>query len=102
MLYLDGDAISTSYFHEEDDAVFCKTVQDVEPILDFNQAFRNERQYNPRSDLHFIARVPLVVHQEWVKEWQRTKADTMRFNEFAAMKLREREYSKLRTTDRKI
>ncbi len=46
--------------------------QDVQPIIDLNKADQNDRDFNngytPSRDMQHVARIPLVVLEQWAKE----------------------------------
>lgn len=48
------------------DKFFVETVQDVQPILDWNQRRRNESDgYNADRSMRHVARIPVIVAKIW-------------------------------------
>lgn len=73
---------------------------DPTPILEANQRLRNAGGGRKRG-LHHVGRVDMVTYTNWKKEWKRV-SDKWEWRTFLAMKLRDRDYSKFRTSDMKI
>ena len=71
------------------------------PILDANQRLRNAGGGRKRG-MHHVGRVDMVTYTNWKKEWQQKHADKWEWTTFVAMKLRDRDYSKFRTSDMRV
>lgn len=76
-----------------------ESVQDVEPILDWNKAARSEEQ---KSDWgRHVARIPNVIYLQWYNEEVQRGNTTLRmyspeFDEIVAKKLKDPEWAYLR------
>lgn len=73
---------------------------DAQPILDANQRLRNAGGAKSRG-IHHVARIDMVTYTNWRKEWKK-QSDKWEWKTFLSMKLRDRDYSKFRTSDMKI
>lgn len=65
------DGVYTLFHYDEmEDRTIIETVQDVEPILDANKAAFNSGHdgYTPSRDLKFVAEIPVVVIEKWLRE----------------------------------
>lgn len=63
----EGGVVSRTVI--SDDGVIERRVQDVQPILDTNTRIANSSTgYTPSKDLKFVARIPLIVIEQWKKE----------------------------------
>lgn len=52
----------------KDGVVTEKRTQDVQPVLDANGRFANDHDgYSPSRDLKYVASIPLVVIEQWLK-----------------------------------
>ncbi|MEM7469372.1 MAG: hypothetical protein AAF387_21155, partial [Pseudomonadota bacterium] len=76
--------------------VIINRVQDVEPILDFNQALRTANKKHPKWGMH-VASVPNVVIEQWKKENPNILTEPGALKK----KLQDYQYSKLLVADRK-
>jgi hypothetical protein len=80
----------------KDGLVTEKRTQDVEPVLERNTALRNGggNGYSPSKDLQFVASIPNIVIEQWLKEGvnifdPNCEADIMRrLNDGGYLKLR--------------
>lgn len=66
----DEDSQIRDEFHYDsiEDKVISKRFQDVEPILDFNKEARNSINTGKMSEVHHVARIPLIVIEKWKNE----------------------------------
>ena len=64
-------------------------------ILDECAAARSLHQR--KSNFQLAARVPIVTHAMWKKEWRQHHKDKVPWPQFLAAKLNSRDYCKLRT-----
>jgi len=69
----------------------------TEDVLDENQKIRNERGSDMSEALHHVARIPQPLWDRWVKE---TKGEIMRDRQLLVRYLRDRDYLKVRTSDK--
>lgn len=71
MKLLDDDGlIKTEMLHDEqDDKMFIKRTQDVQPILDRNKELANDgtKGFSKSGDMRRVASIPLVVIEQWMK-----------------------------------
>ena len=68
---IDSDGTVSTFFHYDDmeDRTFIETVQDVEPILDYNKALQTwDDGYSPTRELRRVASIPVVVIEQWLRE----------------------------------
>lgn len=103
MQLIDSDGITSSYFKEEDGYGYCKTVQEVTPIIEQNTLLRNNRNDKREANLTLVGSVPITQHYEWRREYIRdgySKAIT--WETFLMQRLASREFSKFRSTDKKL
>ncbi len=75
--------------------------QNVTPLLEANQRLRNAGVARRRGMQH-VGRVDMVTYTNWKKEWQERHSDRWEWKTYISMKLRDRDYSKFRTSDQKI
>ena len=80
--------------------IVLEKAQNVTPLLDQNLQLRNAGG-GRRRGLHHIARVDAITHHNWKKEWKQKYSDKWEWKTYLAMKLRDRDYSKFRTSDMK-
>lgn len=59
------------------DTIVAQTRQDIEPILEENQALRNSRS-GFKGDMHHVASIPLVVYEKLWKEGIAQDEDRLR------------------------
>lgn len=85
----------------DDNGVTHITTQDVEPVLDHNQRLRNAI-LNPRSQIKPVASIPHVVHNRWRSEWEKEHSRHFTWPTYLAMKLNDRSYKYLKTTDKRV
>ncbi len=92
--YVDGIGSDTEFHRQK--------VQDVKPILDFNQRVRNETNgATPEGGRH-VGRIPATVYYDWVAEWT-TKGlvgpgNMAGLNDLLLARLRDPDYGKFKTT----
>lgn len=98
---LGFDGISESQIWISGDEIHTIQTMDAQPILDQNQRVRNAGA-GPKRSMHHVATIDLVTHHNWKKEWRQKYADKWEWKTYLAMKLRDRDYSKFRTSDMKI
>jgi|TARA_R110001606_G_C15307973_1_gene643325 hypothetical protein len=71
MRLLDDDGlIKTEMLYDEIDArMFIKRTQDVQPILDRNKELANDntKGFSESGDLRYVASIPFVVIEQWIK-----------------------------------
>lgn len=56
------------HYDDIDQKVITRRFQDVEPILDFNKEARNHVNTGRMSEVHHVARIPLIVIEKWKNE----------------------------------
>lgn len=106
-LNLSTDGVVTKKLHVSDDEIVFESSQDVTPILDHNQARRNQ-DWNKKADMWPVASIPRMVMAEWLKEFERTRgysyyqAETTERWMFIKAKLNDRDWSALRTREHKL
>ena len=97
-ILLDVSPTGVQHFAEVDEDGF--TYQEYQSdaveqdILDECQKLRGLAQ-NQQSNFRLAAKVPLVTHQLWKKEWREHYSDTWTWQTFLAMKLNNRDHRKL-------
>lgn len=91
--YIDGDG----------DTFYRQKVQDVAPILAFNSKVRNETNGATPGGGRHVGRIPATVYYEWVAEWERegkiAPGNMSGLNDLLLARLRDRDYSKFKTTN---
>lgn len=70
-------------------------------ILDECARLRGLAQ-NRRSNFKFAGKIPLVTHALWKKEWRETASDSMTWPTFLAIKMNNRDNSKLNILDQSL
>ena len=97
-LLLEVSPTGVQHFVEVDEDGFTyqeHQSNDVERgIIDECQKLRGLHQ-NRQSNFRLAAKIPLVTHQLWKKEWREKYSDTWTWQTFLAMKINSGEYSKL-------
>ena len=85
-------------FHKTDNGFIIQTSQDVKPILDRNDALRNNGSGNWKGDMHHIASIPMVVVQQW---WKELGGDpfSKKNRPFLIKKLNDRDWYRLKTKE---
>lgn len=59
--------IRRDFLHIDDDTFALRAVQDCDPIIDANKYDQNHAaNRSPSGDLHHVARIPLVVAEDWL------------------------------------
>ena len=94
--------VAERYF-DQDGRLVRQQVEDVEPLIENATRVRNETNGDTPLGMRQIGSVPRSIWKEWEKEWTRQGLvgpgiPCVR-NELAKAKLRDREFSKFRTTD---
>ena len=98
---INGDMVETfQYDHTSGKSVIKKT-QDVAPYIDQNKVERNNQNSGWKGDLHKVASVPLVIIEQWCKEFGCNILQTEN-RHLLMLKLRDRDNSKLRTKEGRI
>lgn len=101
-LLLKDNGTSQTHFHVNDDEVVIQTVQDVQPILDFNHE-RQSMEPNRKSNFRHVASIPTTVLTGWIKEFKLMhgvgyhQAEPEQREAFMKRKLNDRDNSRLRT-----
>lgn len=91
-----GEVHREAIFHA-DGTFTVSATQDVEAILERNKELQNHSDgYTPSRDLRYVAEIPLVVAEEWMKKYG---VDVLDPNHKAAVRrlLNSNEYRYLRT-----
>lgn len=96
----ENTAGSESEMLISDSEIIVTETMNVTPLLEANQRLRNAGVAHRRGMRH-VGRVDMVTYTNWKKEWKKV-ADKWEWKTFLAMKLRDRDYSKFRTSDMKI
>src|SRR3990167_5829843 len=75
----DSNGILTTFEITGQETFNVTRTQDVEKILDMNKADQNDPMFNngftESGDMKHVARIPLVVFEQWAKKYGITKAD---------------------------
>lgn len=106
-LPLSSDGAVHKRLHINDDEVIIESVQDVTPILDFNQALKTA-EFDKKRDFWPIGQIPRTVLANWIKEFKRTRgigyyqAPPEERLAFIRKKLNDRDNRKLRGHEFKI
>lgn len=88
-------------YDEENNKTIIETVQDVEPLLNWTQKALSNSDQGWKGDWHHVAAIPLVVIEEWWREFggdpfsEEHKAKTI-------AKINSRDWCKVRTKEGKI
>ena len=90
--------------HLDQDGRFIREqVEDVSGLIDNASRVRNDLNGDTPLGMRQLGSVPRTIWKEWEKEWTRQglvgEGIPCVRNELAKAKLRERDYSKFRTTD---
>lgn len=98
----------TAAVHEVEGGVVIEHKQDVEGILNENAQMRTESQ-NRKAEMRKVASIPLIVYQQWDKEFQRAndgmtlmQAPSHLKQGFMTRKLNDAAFNKLRTDSSKL
>src|SRR5574343_1131045 len=81
-----------------DNEIITQHKERVDPLLDQNQRIRNAGAAR-RNGMHHVASIPMTVFYKWKKEWKEHHADRWEWKTYLAMKVRDRDYDKLRTSE---
>lgn len=96
------DGLAERYF-DQDGRLIRQVVEDVAPTIDHATRVRNDLNGNTPGGMRQIGSVPRSIWNEWMKEWRRQglPVDTEPGlpNALAKCKLRDRDFSKFKTTD---
>lgn len=93
-------AVTSLHLDRTEKLIIAETMQDVEPILEWNKHLRSIPQ---KSDWgRHIANIPLVIVTKWLnEEWSRGNVNlrylSKEFDEIVARKLRDPDWAYLRT-----
>lgn len=101
ILDVNGDIIETSHYDEDSDRLVIKKTQDAKPYLDQIQKERSDQVEGWKGDLHKVATVPLVLVEEWCKEFG-CNILAKENRHLLMLKLNDSQYSKLRTKEGRI
>jgi len=101
LLDVNGDVIEKFHYDEMEGRSVVETVQDVAPYLDQNQREKNNQSSGWKGGLHKVASIPLVLIQQWNKEYGCNVLEPKNRHLIMA-KLNDKDYSKLRTKDGRI
>lgn len=96
-----SDGISSSQIWVGSDEIRTIETMDAQPILDQNQRLRSAGVAH-RKGMRHVATIDRITYHNWRKEWKQRHADKWEWKTWLAMKLRDRDYSKFRTSDMKI
>ena len=100
---LDYDPLNgiTTTMVKDGDSMIVKSTQDVEFVLDQNQAARSDQESGWRGDMHRVASIPMIIVNQW---WQELGDNPLlpRNRAWLAAKLNNPDFSKLRTKDGRI
>ena len=94
MRFLDkSNGITTNWaFDRDKNRNILEMVQDVEPILEFNQ--RAAGMLDKKQEWWFVGSIPLVICQQWATE-SGTTVFSKEWQEYARKQMNSSEYSKL-------
>lgn len=88
--------------HVDDDQIIMQDWEDAQPLLDENQRMRNMPQARTMRGGYLAARIPATMYYEWKKDWRANHRDRWTWQTYLAMKINSRDYSKLKTSDRRL
>lgn len=90
----DGaNGVNTEAVFSDDSIEF----RDTQNIGNMVEEFRRDSEnINKRAAGRIAARVPLVLHNQWVQEWREKYADKWELGTFLAMRVNSYDYSYLR------
>lgn len=101
-LKIKSNGQTETRFHVDDDSFVIETVQDVQPILDFNHE-RQCLEVNKKSAFRHAASIPVTTLTEWMKQFKARygvayyQAEPEVREKFLKRKLNDRDNSRLRT-----
>lgn len=101
ILDVNGDIIETFEYDDLTGKTVVKKTQDVQGYLDQNQRERSNQVEGWKGDLHKIASVPMVLIEEWNKEFG-CNILLAENRHLLMLKLNDRNYQKLRTKEGKV
>lgn len=101
ILDVRGDIIETFHHDQMTGISTVKKTQDVEGYLDRNARERSNQVSGWKGDMHKVASIPLILVEQWSKE---VGCDILKpqNRHFLMAKIKDRDYSKLRTKEGKI
>lgn len=86
----------------QDDMLVTQKVQDVEPILDRNRRIANETDGRTPGGGRYLGSIPATVYYDWIREWTIKgligPGHMEPVNDLIKQRLRDSDFSKLRTT----
>ena len=104
-LLLDNNALAATFMHFDGDQFVIENKPHVaaeKAVLEQNQRMRNSSP-NRLAHGRLAASVPVGLNAAWKREWQQSGyAKTMDWMAFKIMKLNDRNYSYLRTSNLKL
>lgn len=97
----------TEHLAIRDGKTHIKTTQNISDVIDLNNVNRNEKAEGWKGDMHHVARIPMVVVEQWRNELKAKGAhDTNPLSSnnknYFISKLNDFNYSRLRTKTGKI
>lgn len=95
--------VQVRYFHGEGDQFHRETRQDPTAIIEANTRMRNDRGGDTPGGMRKIGTIPATEAFAWIKEWTaqgRLGPGHGNLTELLKEKLRDRDFSKLRATDK--
>ncbi len=96
ILDVRGDIIETHHFDHSTGESYIGTSQNINPYLEQNQAEMKLDTGNWKGDMHKVASIPLALVEQWNVELGDNCLKTEHRPWFMA-KIKDRDYSKLRT-----
>lgn len=106
-----GGVVSEIVFRGAAESWHTRSVQDVEPILNFNKALINEGHngFTPSREMRHVAKIPSVIYADWQKEFCRKEnlrhfgnRDIKRWQAFLKAKLNDSDNKYLRCVEGKV
>lgn len=98
---LGHNGVTETVVHFEGDQMITEEVQDVAPVLEANRRILQLEQ-SRHSPMRLAASIPIIVYEQWKREFREKYSDVWTWKTYLAMKLNSRDSSKLRTTDMRI
>jgi hypothetical protein len=93
-------------FIETDTGFARHKVQDVEPLIDRAARVRNDLDGRTPDGGLYVGTIPVTVYHEWLKEWtiqgKIGPGHMDAVNDLILAKLRDSDFSKFRTTSRRV
>ena len=101
LLDVENGVAQYHMYDEVNDKTIIQTVQDVEPLLDINKKALANTDKNWKGELHHVASIPLVVWEEWWREFGGNPMSKENQPRLMA-KLNNKDWCKLRTKEGRI